>query len=573
MEEETGRKRRIDVSKVLDSLDDSGDPLERVVLPESKRKATAAEEQQPKQSGMGGGDQQRDYLFEDIGDRELEEKIKRQKSNIEKLSRSLPDKGEKLRVALMLLEDEKERRRCSLLERNTSRWEELAQATSCKNRNMDDSTGFKNETAAPLAKPKSEFACHFEQKMEEKSDSRAASETQTESSLLPCNRQSMKSNGKLLQKGGRKGRSSSRYIPRQCSSSFNHKQEKCSPSNGGHKGGASFPCSLRHVAEDLSSCGRNWNDASQINDSRHQKQGQTVVEILDEEDAEPADTAEQEEELPEGISKVKIYYPSRNDPKSVEICYADIGCLDPEGYLTSTIMNFYIRYLQQQTSPTDRALHNFHFFNTFFYEKLKEDVAYKGDDKDKHFGKFRRWWKGVNIFEKAYVLIPINEDKHWSLVIICIPDKEEESGPIVLHLDSLSGVHSPRSVFQNIKSYLRAEWNYLGPEVAVSDLPISDSIWKQLPQKIEERKLAVPQQRNEYDCGLFVLFFMERFIEEAPERLKMKDLSMFGRRWFKPEAASNLRKKIRKELRQEFRDAYFVNLSKESAPAVGASEE
>lgn len=163
--------------------------------------------------------------------------------------------------------------------------------------------------------------------------------------------------------------------------------------------------------------------------------------------------------------------------------------------------------------------------------------------------------------------------KHWSLVIICIPDKEEESGPIVLHLDSLSGVHSPRSVFQNIKSYLRAEWNYLGPEVAVSDLPISDSIWKQLPQKIEERKLAVPQQRNEYDCGLFVLFFMERFIEEAPERLKMKDLSMFGRRWFKPEAASNLRKKIRKELRQEFRDAYFVNLSKESAPAVGASEE
>ncbi|RXH79696.1 hypothetical protein DVH24_040843 [Malus domestica] len=530
MEEETGRKRKIDVSKVLDSLDDSGDPLERVVLPESKRKATAAEEQPPKQSGMGGGDQQRDYLFEDIGDRELEEKIKRQKSNIEKLSRSLPDKGEKLRVALMLLEDEKERRRCSLLEKNTSRWEELAQATSCKNRNMDDSTGFKNETAAPLAKPKSEFACHFEQKMEEKSDSRTASETQTESSLLPCNRQSMKSNGKLLQKGGRKGRSSSRYIPRQCSSSFNHKQEKCSPSNGGHKGGASFPCSLRHDAEDLSSCGRNWNDASQINGSRHQK-GQTVVEILDEEDAEPADTAEQEEELPEGISKVKIYYPSRNDPKSVEICYADIGCLDPEGYLTSTIMNFYIRYLQQQTSPTDRALHNFHFFNTFFYEKLKEDVAYKGDDKDKHFGKFRRWWKGVNIFEKAYVLIPINED------------------------------------------YLRAEWNYLGPEVSVSDLPISDSIWKQLPQKIEERKLAVPQQRNEYDCGLFVLFFMERFIEEAPERLKMKDLSMFGRRWFKPEAASNLRKKIRKELRQEFRDAYFVNLSKESAPAVGASEE
>lgn len=88
------------------------------------------------------------------------------------------------------------------------------------------------------------------------SDSRTANEAQTESSLLPCNQQSMKSNGELLQKGGRKGRSSSRYVPRQCSSSFNHRREKCSLSNGGHKGGASFPCSLRHVAEDLSSCGR-----------------------------------------------------------------------------------------------------------------------------------------------------------------------------------------------------------------------------------------------------------------------------------------------------------------------------
>ncbi|MCI33903.1 ubiquitin-like-specific protease 1D-like, partial [Trifolium medium] len=38
--------------------------------------------------------------------------------------------------------------------------------------------------------------------------------------------------------------------------------------------------------------------------------------------------------------------------------------------------------------------------------------------------------------------------------------------------------------------------------------------------------LQVPQQKNEYDCGLFVLYFIERFMEEAPERLKKKDLAM-----------------------------------------------
>ncbi|XLU31811.1 hypothetical protein S245_067877, partial [Arachis hypogaea] len=64
--------------------------------------------------------------------------------------------------------------------------------------------------------------------------------------------------------------------------------------------------------------------------------------------------------------------------------------------------------------------------------------------------KFKRWWKGVNIFQKAYVLIPVHEDLHWSLIIICIPDKGDESGPIILHLDSLS-LHSSRSLFDNIK--------------------------------------------------------------------------------------------------------------------------
>uniref|UniRef100_A0A2P2M8N3 Uncharacterized protein LOC105644585 n=1 Tax=Rhizophora mucronata TaxID=61149 RepID=A0A2P2M8N3_RHIMU len=65
----------------------------------------------------------------------------------------------------------------------------------------------------------------------------------------------------------------------------------------------------------------------------------------------------------------------------------------------------------------------------------------------------------------------------------------------------------------------------------------------------------VPQQKNDYDCGLFVLFFMERFIEEAPERLKKKDLAMFGKQWFRPEEASGLRVKIQKILLDKFQTA------------------
>lgn len=38
--------------------------------------------------------------------------------------------------------------------------------------------------------------------------------------------------------------------------------------------------------------------------------------------------------------------------------------------------------------------------------------------------------------------------------------------------------------------------------------------------------IQVPQQKNEYDCGIFVLYFIKRFLEEAPQRLEKHDLSM-----------------------------------------------
>ncbi|GER54831.1 sentrin/sumo-specific protease [Striga asiatica] len=175
-------------------------------------------------------------------------------------------------------------------------------------------------------------------------------------------------------------------------------------------------------------------------------------------------------------------------------------------------------------------------------------------NKEISFKKFRRWWKGVNIFEKAYIFLPIHEKHHWSLIIICIPNKEDESGPIILHLDSL-GLHSSKSIIQDIKSFLVEEWKFLCQEEVLPELPIPDNIWDNLPRRIDEKVIEVPQQRNEYDCGIFVLFFMERFLEDAPERLKKKDLDMFGKQWFKPEEASSLRRKIRNILKEEFLSA------------------
>lgn len=303
--------------------------------------------------------------------------------------------------------------------------------------------------------------------------------------------------------------------------------------------------------ENIASCFLEKFKASQAQSSytRRHANGQAVV-LVDEEDPDAIKETEPVDQVIERKATT-IYYPSRVDPESVEICCLDMESLAPEAYLSSTIMNFYIRYLQKTKPHAD--VNEYHFFNTYFYQKLKEAVLSKQNEKEASFVRLRRWWKGVNIFEKAYIFLPIHEDLHWSLVIICIPDKEDQLGPILLHLDSL-GLHCSKSLFATIRKFLVEEWKFLR-QGEVPALPISDKIWENLPRRIDENIIQVPQQRNEYDCGLFVLFFMERFIDEVHRRLKKKDFTMFGRRWFKPEEASCLRMKIRRILEEEFKNA------------------
>jgi len=96
---------------------------------------------------------------------------------------------------------------------------------------------------------------------------------------------------------------------------------------------------------------------------------------------------------------------------------------------------------------------------------------------------------------------------------------------------------------------LKAEWEHLNQADVPVQVPIAEKIWKDLPRNIQEKKIQVPQQENDYDCGLFVLFFMERFIEEAPPRLRKTNLDRFGRKWFQPAEASRLRDSIESCLR------------------------
>lgn len=539
MGEEKSKKRPLDLDSNWDVImgRDDGEPPPLVIV-----KNTPQPQPQPTPS------QRED--FASISDKKLEEQIERNKIHVMKLGPTLPDKGQKLQLTIKAMEEE--------LDQRKHRHPAQMDVAECeKHRNSTASNGFGQKDASSQVKnSKSQFSTIFSRKMEENTDCRVGNAFDKELTTLGhCNRQNMRSNGRSCKKRKQNTQSSSRQLPFQCATSVSLNGERRGPANGDQKGKASSAHLLHHNSENFSTNSSKKKDDCRVlpsYGSRHRKDPTVVV--LDEDEPQLG-TTELAKELAEHMKDAKISYPSRDDPASVEIAYKDMDCLAPEAFLTSPIMNFYIRYIRLQASPANKATCDYHFFNTFFYKKLEQAISYKGSDKESFFVKFRRWWKGVNIFEKAYILIPIHDDLHWSLVIICFPDKKDESGPIILHLDSL-GFHCSSTVFSNIKSYLKEEWRFMNQEVVPTDFPIPDRIWKHLDRRIEDKIIAVPQQKNDYDCGLFVLFFMERFIQEAPERLKKRDLAMFGKKWFRPEEASDLRKKIRAILMDEFQNAF-----------------
>lgn len=542
MEGENKRKGiDLDWNKLLPINEDDDETPEEVVVT-----TTIAAAKKPKPAVM-------DESLQWKSESELNELIGRTRTHIEKLGPKLPDKGEKLKLSLKQYEDELVRRSNIQLEKETNECEELTQV--CTPSPTGASCGSKQGVPPPI-RPSSKFGSLFCSKLEENKDSRTVNAFEEDFRYLnPCDRRRMKLNGQGSARGRLKNGLPSRQKPFQCPSSLSVDVDKQVIPNGDKNGRHSSTCSPRN--EDVSGCLSKRN-TSQDQPSRNlrPRNGRTFF-LVDEEEPEQMENikqAEQAEKLDESMKEIVVYYPSRDDPESVEISFLDMECLAPEAFLSSPIINFYIRYLQNPTSPSKKTRLDYHFFNTYFYQKLKEAMLSKRNDREALFRKFRRWWKGVNIFEKAYILLPVHENQHWSLVIICFPDKEDESGPILLHLDSL-GLHFSRSIFDSIKGFLKEEWNYLRKEEAPSDLPITDKLWQNLPRRMDEKIITVPQQRNDYDCGIFVLFFMERFIEEAPVRLKKKDLEMFGKKWFEPEEASGLRQKIRNLLLKEFKDA------------------
>ncbi|XP_017697023.3 ubiquitin-like-specific protease 1D [Phoenix dactylifera] len=475
--------------------------------------------------GGGSGGESEALMVAELSDHQLQEKIQRFVGHLSYgIAGRLPDKGVKLQAHLRLLQEELDRRKLAPRRKDVGEHDRAAQSRTTESSGTVKDSNESLEIVESHSQPS--FAFQFPQKLLSKADA-APNKDLIDITLNKCKSSSegecqMHERRQPTEISAQPARMSTRESPFPSARTVANKDERRS-SNGDLKAFESFSTSLTHLVENYSSLSTRKRRISETRDSLQLKSKKVQEVVLLDEEMQPVQPIQIDDS--DKWKEAKIYYPSR--------------------------------YLQRSISPVGRPGGEYYFFNTYFYKKLEEALSCKGDS-NACFLKLRRWWKGVNIFQKAYIFLPIHGDWHWSLVIISIPAKEDESGPIILHLDSL-GIHSSYSVFDVIERYLKAEWDYIYQNAPYPDVPISERIWKHLPRTIEKKKIDVPQQNNEYDCGLFVLYFMERFIEEAPERLRKKDLAMFGSKWFQPEDASGLRKRIRNLLLEVFENAEMEN--------------
>ncbi|KAF8916981.1 hypothetical protein CPB85DRAFT_231712 [Mucidula mucida] len=105
-------------------------------------------------------------------------------------------------------------------------------------------------------------------------------------------------------------------------------------------------------------------------------------------------------------------------PGAVNLNRGDIGRLDPGEFLNDNLIEFGLKlWLTKLEKEKPDLFKEVYVFSSFFYGKLKTK---KGDEME-GYQQVRRWTSKVDIYSKKYLFVPINENYHWYLAVICNP--------------------------------------------------------------------------------------------------------------------------------------------------------
>ncbi|KAE8625282.1 hypothetical protein XENTR_v10006215 [Xenopus tropicalis] len=271
-----------------------------------------------------------------------------------------------------------------------------------------------------------------------------------------------------------------------------------------------------------------------------------------------------------------IVYPPPPTKGGLCVTNEDLDCLEHGEFLNDVIIDFYLKYLLLERFPKHFAERS-HIFSSFFYKCLtrKEIAANEScaslPAAQRRHQRVKTWTRHVDIFTKDFIFVPVNENSHWYLAVICFPWLEsaefeernfdstnlcdstrpsphsgsnkkksrETKGnlcrkvckrPCLLIFDSLKS-GSVQTTVQVLREYLKVEWEVKRKTMR----EFSRSNMRDFYPK-------VPKQNNSTDCGLFLLQYVESFVQQPIENF---DSPIHLEDWFPLTVVKSKREEIR----------------------------
>ncbi|KAL3694402.1 hypothetical protein R1sor_008053 [Riccia sorocarpa] len=217
--------------------------------------------------------------------------------------------------------------------------------------------------------------------------------------------------------------------------------------------------------------------------------------------------------------------------REVRIPMNAMHSLAPRRWIHSEVINSYIN---EVIMPRVHEYPGWFFAHTHWYKKLEELVAEESPDSsewdnDVH-QKLIKHQKGLlpevkNVADIGYIVVPIHEEYHWSVVLIHI--NKTDNACVIYHMDSIQTYHNHAQIGALLNTWLKRGLR--------------------LDMKTTIVATGITQQANNFDCGVHVLYIITKMIEvekngKLLEYLEKRELPV---EWGTAEIVANYRQEVR----------------------------
>lgn len=206
---------------------------------------------------------------------------------------------------------------------------------------------------------------------------------------------------------------------------------------------------------------------------------------------------------------------------TLEVHKASLRCLDSDEYLNDTVVQFYLAYLLKEVCK-EEIIPKIHIFDSIFHAQLENVFKQDTIDEEKLL-QIRKWYEGVDIFDKQFLIFPVCSGQHWFALVACYPaavqstsfgisngrdsaESTQKQLPGIIVMDSLN--LKKRMVTARVRDFLDYAWR--DRQQDIKRFSYSD---------LKDYFAPLPKQKNAYDCGLFMLMYIKCFLVLGPDNV------------------------------------------------------